>query len=410
MVALKEDGYQGVRTGQLVIHAMDASAGAVGVSDSDGKCTPEYIVCNPRDPGTSPGYFARALRLAAQSSFIEVACQAVRERAPRLRYPNFGTMLLPLPPEEEQAVIVRYLDYVDLLVRRLVWAKQKLIGLLNEHKQGIILYAVTHGLDPDVALKDSGVEWLGKVPDHWEVKPLRRAIKLLTDFEANGSFANLKANVVLAEDDGYAWYVRATDLANNRIDRDPGNNFCNKATYHFLTKTHLNGGELLVTKRGEIGKVYIMPTPQVPATLAPNQYLIRLNRLLEPKYVYRFMLSTGQIQLKALDKSTTIGALYKDDIKNYLLPYPPLSEQTAIVEYLDHKIADIDASISHTNHEIELLNEYHTRLIADVVTGKLDVREAALNLLENHAHPEALENIEENMLDDIDSISMGADT
>jgi hypothetical protein len=91
-----------VRKGQLVIHAMDAFAGAVGISDSDGKCTPEYIVCNPRRGDIVPGYYARILRFAAQLRYIEVACLAVRERAPRLRYPNFASMQLPVPPADEQ--------------------------------------------------------------------------------------------------------------------------------------------------------------------------------------------------------------------------------------------------------------------------------------------------------------------
>ncbi len=227
-------------------------------------------------------------------------------------------------------------------------------------------------LKPYPTYKNSGVPWLGDVPEHWEVRTLRRGIAFLTDFEANGSFANLKAHVFVAGNDGYAWYVRSTDLANNRVDRDPGNNFCNESTYRYLTKTRLTGGELLVTKRGEIGKVYVMPIPAVPATLGPNQYLIRLNGLLDPVYAFQFMRSAGQTQLKALDKSTTIGALYKDDIKDYVLPFPPLNEQAAIVHFLNHVDRRIRRYVRGKQKLIKLLQEQKQAIIHRAVTRGLD--------------------------------------
>ncbi|MEY3280568.1 MAG: hypothetical protein RL674_553, partial [Pseudomonadota bacterium] len=105
--------------------------------------------------------------------------------------------------------------------------------------------------------KPSGVEWLGDVPEHWEFVDLRRGIKLLTDFEANGSFADVKTNVNLDSDEKYAWYLRATDLENKRIGIIDGNRTCDSHTYNFLSKTQLLGGEFLVAKRGEIGKIYV---------------------------------------------------------------------------------------------------------------------------------------------------------
>src|SRR5262249_29756831 len=134
MTALYEAGYQGVRKGQLVIHAMDAFAGAIGVSDSDGKCTPEYVVTNPRSDSVLPCYFALLLRLAAHRGFIVVSCPAVRERAPRFRYPNFSDMQMLLPPPAEQAAIVRFLDWANGRLERAIRAKRKVIALLNEQK------------------------------------------------------------------------------------------------------------------------------------------------------------------------------------------------------------------------------------------------------------------------------------
>jgi len=174
MMALYESGYQGVRKGQLVIHAMDAFAGAIGVSESDGKCTHEYIVCLPRSVESLPRYYAYVLRFAAFQGFILVSCPAVRERAPRFRYPNFGDMQLPLPPREEQNAIVRFLDYANGRIERTIRAKRKLISLLNEQRQAIIHRAVTRGLDPDVKLKPSNSPWLGDVPKHWDYRMFGR--------------------------------------------------------------------------------------------------------------------------------------------------------------------------------------------------------------------------------------------
>src|ERR1051325_5248588 len=156
MIALYEQGYQGVRKGQLVVHAMDAFAGAIGISDSDGKCTPEYVVCDARQSSVYLPYVAHALRVAARDGFILASCPSVRERAPRFRWANLGDFLVPLLPMHEQIAIGRYLDHANRRIDQFIRAKKKLIALLNEQKQAIILCAVTRGLDHNVKLKDSG--------------------------------------------------------------------------------------------------------------------------------------------------------------------------------------------------------------------------------------------------------------
>ena len=153
--SLKEIGYQGIRRGDLVIHAMDAFAGAIGVADSDGKGTPVYSVCEP-GPTANSHYYAYVVREMARSQWIQALAKGIRERSTDFRFDEFASQQLPLPPLSEQAAIVRFFKHADRRIRRSIGAKQKLIALLgNQQKQAIIHRAVTRGLDPNVPVRPS---------------------------------------------------------------------------------------------------------------------------------------------------------------------------------------------------------------------------------------------------------------
>lgn len=142
-----EVGYQGVRVGQLVLHSMDAFAGAVGVSDSNGRCSPEYIICVPVLDGIMPSYFGPLLRTMALAGFIQASCPAVRERAPRIRFNDFGEMFLPLPPLDEQRAIVEYIARETAKLDAMRAATERTIALVKERRAAIIAAAVTGQLD-----------------------------------------------------------------------------------------------------------------------------------------------------------------------------------------------------------------------------------------------------------------------
>ena len=221
--------------------------------------------------------------------------------------------------------------------------------------------------------KYSGVDWIKEIPSSWFISDLRRGIEFLTDFEANGSFSDVKNNVDLDSEGKYAWYLRATDLQNNRIGFTTGNRTVDEKAYRYLKKTALYGGELLVAKRGEIGKVYLVPELNCKATLAPNLYLIRLNQLLNPRFaLYWFLSSYGKPQLELANKSTTIGALYKDDVRACKTLYPTIVEQQKIANFLDHETAKIDTLIAKQEKLIELLKEKRQAVISHAVTKGLN--------------------------------------
>lgn len=145
--AVKELGYQGVRVGQLVLHSMDAFAGAIGVSDSEGKCTPEYIVCDPVKEEVYNPYYGYLLRIMAINGFVQATCTAVRERAPRIHFSDFGNMFFPLPPLEEQRAIVDHIFSETAKLDALRVATEKTINLLKERRTALISAAVTGKID-----------------------------------------------------------------------------------------------------------------------------------------------------------------------------------------------------------------------------------------------------------------------
>ena len=358
--SLQEIGYQGVRKGDLVIHQMDAFAGAVGVSDSDGKGTPVYSVCHPTQHA-DPFYYAHIVREMARNQWILALAKGIRERSTDFRYSEFARQTLPLPPLSEQAAIVRYLDYVDRRIHRYINAKRKLIALLEEEKQAIVNRAVTRGLDPNVRLKPSGVEWLGDVPEHWEVGRAK-------------------------------FFYREADERSTT------------GTEELMSVSHITG----VTPRKKSVTMFLAESNTGYKLCRPGDIVIntmwaymaalgvaRQNGLVSPSYgVYRplnteclshdyvdSLLRTEAYRTNYLIRSTGITSsrlrLYPESFLDISLLCPPSIEQTAIVEYLQRATADIDAAITRALRQIELLQEYRTRLIADVVTGKLDVRAAA---------------------------------
>ncbi len=377
--SLKEIGYQGIRTGDLVIHAMDAFAGAAGVADSDGKGTPVYLVCRPM-PQASAHYYAYTVREMAQSKWLLAIAKGIRERSSDFRYSMFAAQSLPFPPLPEQTAIVRFLDYVDRRISKHIRAKQRLIELLEEQKQAIIHQAVTRGLDPDVPLKPSGVDWLGDVPEHWEVMPIKRAF-LSMDYGISES----------ASDSGKVRLLTMGHLKNGCVTV-PADGGVDSVDSALLLQT----GDLLFNRTNSpdlVGKVGLFVGHESPITFA--SYLVRMRPGLNhyAKYLNTvlndtvFLSNTRREAIPSLHQSnlnpTRYGRLH--------IVLPPKKEQEIILNVLQQETENLVSGIIKANREIELLREYRTRLIADVVTGKLDVRDLAANLLEEPDEPVPLD-------------------
>jgi type I restriction enzyme S subunit len=397
--SLKEIGYQGIRRGDLVIHAMDAFAGAIGVADSDGKGTPVYAVCEPA-PSANAQYYAYTLREMARSQWIQALAKGIRERSTDFRFDGFGSQTVPLPPPPEEAAIVRFLDHADRRIRRYIRAKQKLIKLLEEQKQAIIHRAVTRGLPstgsgqatPNVRLKPSGVEWLGDLPEHWEVKKLRLLFRY-----AKGRRAAELTNEYIGRHAGFFPVYSGQTESNGLRGQIDWYEFDFADPVVFVTTVGARAmSTRLVSGRFSLSQNCALVIPRSVETSAVFfEYVLR--RLFEYE--------------KASISLIMQPSLRFSDLNKFYVPCPPPSEQADIVEALKANILDLDRVMDRAQREIGLLREYRTRLIADVVTGKLDVREAAANLPDELDEkgpldrPEALAEDEEgtdNALDAVD--------
>lgn len=289
-----------------------------------------------------------------------------------------GSATCLAPPLSEQTQIAAFLDHETAKIDALVAEQRRLMELLKEKRQAVISHAVTKGLNPDVPMKPSGIEWLGDVPEHWQVKRIKHLISVLTDYTANGSFASLAENVKYL-DEGYSRLVRLTDL---REDLTNVGIFVDEAAHKFLAKSELFGGEVLIANVGAYaGFACLMPNNQGIATLGPNMYLINFDKkaLTNSYGVLCLMSFSVQEQLKLASTSTAQPKLNKDNVKSCVTVIPPtLAEQAEILSYLGTRNHEFDALTAEAQRAIDLLQERRTALISAAVTGQIDVRSSVV--------------------------------
>ena len=290
---------------------------------------------------------------------------------------------LSIPPVPEQAAIACYLDHADRRIRRCIGTKKKLITLLKEHKQAVIQQAVTGQIDvrtgqPYPAYKDSGVEWLGEVPTHWEVRRLGASVQKCVN-GVWGSDPNDRddlACVRVADFDRVRLRVRVTNPTLRAI-------MPNERKNRLLKK-----GDLLLEKSGggDLQPVGVVMVYDHDIAAVCSNFIAKMS--VSPHCVSRFLtylhshLYAIRLNVRSIKQTTGIQNLDSSSYLSELVAFPDLSEQAAITRFLDQADRRIRRAIRANQHEIELLREYRTRLIADIVTGKLDVRAAAAALPE----------------------------
>lgn len=277
----------------------------------------------------------------------------------------------PIPPPGEQAAIVRFLNHANLRIEKAIRAKRKVIALLNEQKQVIIHRAVTRGLDPNVKLKPSGIPWLGEVPEHWELTKLKHLSPQLT------------VGIVVQPARLYVTKgipcLRSLNISSGKITTDDLV-FISQEGHKTNRKSQLNEGDVVIVRTGRTG-VAVVVSKEFHGANCIDLLICRKSSRLLSEYLLAYFRSYGAKSDIAFNSVGAIQAHYNTTtLSNLRIPLPSIVEQESILKWIEVELAPIDGVISRTEREIDLLREYRTRLIADVVTGKLDVREAAARL------------------------------
>lgn len=367
--SLKEIGYQGVRRGDLVIHNMDAFAGAIGISDSDGKATPVYACCTPKSEEVSQYYYCYLLRYLARNGFILSLAKGIRERSTDFRFNDFKELYLPVPTRKEQDAIVAYLDSATSKIDEAIAQQQKMIDLLNERKQIIINNAVTKGLDPNVKMKPSGIDWIGDIPEHWKV--------MKTLFALSMPITDGPHETPQLYDDGIPFVsAEAVSCGNGRIDFDHIRGFISKAYYEECCKKYIpRRNDIYMIKSGATtGKVALVDTDRVFTIWSPLAVFRCNDKVMEFNYLFYLLQADSyqmQVQLGwSYGTQQNIGMRTLEKLK---IQVPSLEEQRSIANFLNERISKIEVTKQNVNRVISLLQERKQIIINDVVTGKVKV-------------------------------------
>ncbi|SOB83242.1 restriction endonuclease subunit S [Streptomyces sp. 1331.2] len=362
-----ENGYQEIRPGDLVFHALDGFAGAVGVSDSHGNGSPVYHVCEPV-AGDDPAYLARLLRHLGTSGFLATQAPNVRERSVDFRnWSTFARIPLVLPPADDQRFIADYLDRETAQIDTLIEEQQRLIEMLRERRGAVISNAVARGLVETVALKDSGLPGAGPVPAHWEVMPLRYTIWfqegpgiMAADFREHGVPLLRVSSVRTA---------RSTLEGCNYLDPDE----VDRRWSHF----RVDLGDLLISASASMGTVSEV-TEETTGSV-PYTGIIRIKPGGMHRDFIRWFVVSGEFidQVDTLKTGSTIQHFGPTHLAQMRVALPPIDEQRQIAAHLDEQVAKIDRLIAETERFIEIARERRSALITAAVTGQIDVRGVA---------------------------------
>jgi type I restriction enzyme S subunit len=297
---------------------------------------------------------------------------SVSAAQPGLSVEIVGNLRIPFPPATEQQKIAAFLDRETAKIDALIAEQQRLIELLKEKRQAVISHAVTKGLNPDVPMKDSGIEWLGEVPAHWKIMPLKRDLTFLTS--GSRGWANHYS------DEG-ALFIRIGNLTRNSIQIDLSD--VQRVSVPDGTegeRTKIRHGDVLFSITAYLGSVAVVPENLEAAYVSQHVALARLNQqCLLPDWVAYVTLSVvGKTYLETQGYGGTKIQLSLDDVANLVMTVPDLKEQAIITHFLNRETNKLDDLTAEAQRATELLKERRTVLISAAVTGKIDVRLFAL--------------------------------
>jgi type I restriction enzyme S subunit len=354
--------------------SMRSFQGGIERAWATGAIRSSYVVLKP-GPDVNAGFFQYVLKSPGYIRALQSTGDFIRD-GQDLNFANFVRVDLPSVPLEEQAAIARFLDWANGRVERAIRAKRKVIALLIEQRAAVIQRAVTQGLDSRAQLKASGVPWLGEIPRHWDVQRLGRVISVLTGYPfTSAEFVRHESAVRLLRGVNVTPSgVRWRDVV--RWQRRLGDG---------LEPFELHVGDIVLgMDRPVIGagvRATRIEEADTPSLLLQRVARLRPSERLQARFL--LLLLRGGIfseYMMPLFTGISVPHLSPEQIRAFKVALPPIGEQEAIADSVERSTAGIANAVTRMEREIELLREYRTRLVADVVTGKLDVREAVAGL------------------------------
>ena len=328
----------------------------------EGRCVGELLVLIPEKLSSRFLFY----RTISPMFISEINSSTFGSKMPRASWSNFiSQMSIPFPNKNEQKVIVNYLDEKTSQIDETIQKKHRLIELLQEERIALVDLAVTGGLDNTVPLKSCRMGWLGNVPKHWDIKRLKHVVNKI------GSGVTPRGGAEAYKTSGIP-LLRSQNIHFDGLRLDDVVYITQKIHDSMLGSKVQEGDVLLNITGASIGRCYFVEGWLAEANVNQHVCIIRPSHKVMTKYLYEFLSSSlGQMQIDRLQNGANREGLNFEQLKNFVLPIPPISEQKKILSFLDERLNSINTILMNVQHEISLLQEYRRSLVNEVVTGNI---------------------------------------
>lgn len=337
----------------------------------NGKCTTEFLVIRPR---INDIYNKYLFYVMISGPFIDlVNSSTYGAKMPRANWSFIGNQSIPMIEKDVQIQIAEFLDRETANIDSLIAEKERLIRILEEQRQAIITNAVIRGLSPDVNMKNSNLEWIGDIPEHWSISRLSHVATV----KARLGWKGLMASEYV--DDGYV-FLATPNIKNTEIDFE-NVNYITAERYFESPEIMLEVDDVLLAKDGStLGTVNVIKELPRSATVNSSIAVIRPQHVSLKGVFLRYFLASNYMQniIKRMKDGMGVPHLFQRDINKFDILVPPLEEQVQIADFLDEKTAEVNGLLADIKHQVSKLKEYRQALIFESVTGKIDVRDLAV--------------------------------
>ncbi|EGQ6885615.1 restriction endonuclease subunit S, partial [Campylobacter jejuni] len=341
-----------ISNNDILIALSGATTGKIAFCDTDNKAYINQRVAIVRSKLKLVKYY---FLTRGFSLLIELACNGSAQ--PNISTKEIGEFKIPLPPLKEQEQIANFLDEKCKKIANFIEKKEKLITLLKEQKQALINETITKGLDKNINFKDSGIEWLGEIPQHW------RIVKLKYVAFTNIGLVYTPDDIIENPDEGYP-VLRANNIQNGKIDYQ---DLIYIKSKQIGKKQIISSGDLLMCVRNGSENLLGKTAKIQDGYFSFGAFTAIIKSQFNDYFYWIFQTNMLRKSIASFSASNGIGQISQDDIKNFIISFPPLKEQEQIAQFLDSEISKIDKIIEKTKKQIKLIKEYKTTLINQAV-------------------------------------------